>query len=332
MGPALQAAFLVMNHIGGKLLLFQVCVCAEVAALGGVRLPTAAHAPPTPRPRCSPAPPPHPSVRRALGGHWPHQGARQPRALRHRPRAHAAHPRRPLLQALLGRGVQVRLLLLLLLQRNHRTLNCMCVPTRVVPLCVLCCEQVPDLPGRLCHGRHLHGPALAGRAAKVHWGPAVLLPRLCGGAGRRQAAFRAEVRRRRGGGGGWATPWRTSPPTFTHTLTCPLPPTPPACAAATCAARQRGRRSCASAAPRACASTPFTATFSSAPPTCSRCRRATRTRRGRGMGVGATGRHLLAAHATTRSAHRCATRSLSPPLPPCLPRRLRWRLCTRRRW
>ncbi len=33
MGPALQAAFLVMNHIGGKLLLFQVGWAAAAAAV-----------------------------------------------------------------------------------------------------------------------------------------------------------------------------------------------------------------------------------------------------------------------------------------------------------
>jgi hypothetical protein len=43
----------------------------------------------------------------AVPGHRAHQGAGQPRPVRHRPRVLAAHPRRPLLQALLGRGVAV---------------------------------------------------------------------------------------------------------------------------------------------------------------------------------------------------------------------------------
>lgn len=57
--------------------------------------------------------------------------------------------------------------------------------------------QVPDLCGRVCLWVGLHGPALPGSPAQVHRWPALLLPRLCGGARWQQAARGAQVR------GGW---------------------------------------------------------------------------------------------------------------------------------
>lgn len=108
MGPALQAAFLVMNHIGGKLLLFQVggaaggdCStrCAPSASGGGPEA-LAAGAPTLFRRGkfCVPATTRQPRAAgiRSAGcrpqpGHRAHQGKGQPGALRHRPRVQPAH-------------------------------------------------------------------------------------------------------------------------------------------------------------------------------------------------------------------------------------------------
>ncbi len=117
MGPALQAAFLVINHVGGKLLLFQVCwgeakrhpskksclffiwpwfCCVQACdaepgfnALVPKSYRLAAHKS-TLLVAC-----PMACYDYAGGitqpGHWTHQGTRQPSAVRYRSRVQPAH-------------------------------------------------------------------------------------------------------------------------------------------------------------------------------------------------------------------------------------------------
>lgn len=240
MGPALQAAFLVMNHIGGKLLLFQVgrggpgnqptcpmlccwldtglwhcCKPAQCPATHTPLLPTRLPLPPALLPR------------RQRRPAWASGASRRAITLRcTAPTASTAcaHPTTPFTSASRqrhpgGLGVWARVAGGIGLQQGtcckqagQGMLCCtLLVPTSSLPpplTWLTCpslppspCPQIPDLRGRVCLWLRLHGPALPGRPAQVHGRPALLLPWVCSGAGRAQAAGGAQVREGRGGVG-----------------------------------------------------------------------------------------------------------------------------------